>query len=230
MSSWNWSSTQRRLIVARFCAVFSSVKLDAHGKQVPCYSVFSGLWLVEKNKNKKTWCRKQTQTLLYSPILVRMFSVSYNNVMVSRLHAINSVLTNTTNLLKFILVRPPFLVPGSKIPTQAIIDLIHGFSKACSSLQSRAGVWQSAVRRGAVSLYPPVIGFQPRRPLLKNNVRKFGLQCYVFEVRALFCLKTFKWCRLHEKPLFLHLICCSCAQGFNYINKGYVTRRRPRFS
>ena len=30
-----------------------SPKLDAHGQQVPCYSVFSGLWLVEKIIEKK---------------------------------------------------------------------------------------------------------------------------------------------------------------------------------
>ena len=117
------------------------LKLDAHGKQVSCYTVFSCLWLVEKNNKEKIWCRKQSQTLLYSPILVRLFPISYNNVIASRLHAINSLLRIITNLYKLFLVRPPFIVLGSKIPTQAIINLIHGFRKAYSSLQSRAGMW-----------------------------------------------------------------------------------------
>ena len=105
----------------------SPIKLDTHGQQVLSYSVFSGLWLVEKNNKEKIWCRKQTQTLLNSPVLVHLFSVSYNNVMVSCVHAINSVLTNSTNLYKFVLVCPQIIAPGSKILTQAIIALTHGF-------------------------------------------------------------------------------------------------------
>ena len=66
---------------------------------------------------------------LYSPILVHLFSVSYNNVTVSRLHAINSVLTNTTTLYKFFLVCPPFIVPGSKIPTKQLPTLFIGSVK-----------------------------------------------------------------------------------------------------
>ena len=134
-----------------------------------------------KKYNEKTRCQKQTQTVLYSPILVHLFPVSYYNAMVSRLHAMKSVLTNTTNLYKFILVRPSFMVSGSKIPTQAIIDLIHGFCKAISRLQSAAGVWRSVARRGAVRLYPLVTGFQPRQPLFKKTLG--NLTCSVMLLR-----------------------------------------------
>ena len=88
---------------------------------------------------------KTNQPILYSPILVRLLSVSYNNVMVSRVHVINSVLLNCTNLYKFILVCPQIIVPGRKIPTQAIIVLIHGFRKACCSLQLQARVCSKLV-------------------------------------------------------------------------------------
>ena len=155
----------------------------------PCFQACDR-W--KKNNNEKNMMPKTNLNFIVLTHSCPLVFIFIYNVMVSRLHAINSVLTNTTNLYQFILVRNPFKVPGSKIPTQAIIDLIHGFRKASSSLQSRAVVWQSAVRRGVVSLYPLVTGFQPRRPLFRNNVKKFGLQCYVFEVRAFFCLKTFK--------------------------------------
>ena len=51
-----------------------------------------------KNNKEKIWCRKQTRTLFCSPILVHLFSVSQIKGFTSRVHAISSVLTNTTNM------------------------------------------------------------------------------------------------------------------------------------
>ena len=74
--------------------------------------------------------------------------------MVHRLPTIYSVLKKTTNLFNFILVHPPFIVPGSKTPTQAIIDHIHGYRKACVSLQLRAGYVVECPTAGCSKLAP----------------------------------------------------------------------------
>ena len=100
------------------------LKLDAHGQQVLCYFVFSGLWLVEKNNKEKIWCRKQTQTLFYSPILVHLFSVSNINVFKSRVHAISSVLTHTTNMCQNNFVLAPnyaTLVSDRSLPVAILV-------------------------------------------------------------------------------------------------------------
>ena len=95
----------------------SALKLEAQGQQAACYSMFSGLWLVDKIKIEKIWCRKQTQTLFHSPILVHFFSVSHINVFTSRVHAISSVLTKAgftrkTNAMLYQVFRP--VVGGKK--------------------------------------------------------------------------------------------------------------------
>ena len=53
--------------------------------------------------------------------------------------AINSVITNNTDPYLIIIVRPQFIVPGRKIPTQANSDLIHGFDKTCSRYSHELG-------------------------------------------------------------------------------------------
>ena len=88
--------------------------------------MFSGLWLVEKNNKEKIWCRKQTQTLFYSPILVHLFSVSHINVFTSRVHAISSVLTNTTNMCPNNFVFAPnyaTLVSDRSLPVAILVGI-----------------------------------------------------------------------------------------------------------
>ena len=58
-----------------------------------------------------------------------MFSVSYNSVVVTRVHAISSVLTNSTTLYKFSLVFLQIIAPGRNILTQAINALFMGSVK-----------------------------------------------------------------------------------------------------
>ena len=97
---------------------------------IPCFQA-CGWW--NKN-NKKNMMQKQSQTLLYPPRLVRQFPFIYKNAVASRMHAIISVLAKNTKIYLIILFCTQLIQPGRNIPTQAIIDLIHWFRKACVSL------------------------------------------------------------------------------------------------
>ena len=59
---------------------------------------------------KKYDVEKQSHTLFHSQILVRLSSVSYNNAPPARVRAINSVLTNNTNIYPIIVVCAQFIV------------------------------------------------------------------------------------------------------------------------
>ena len=61
-----------------------------------------GWW--QKNK-EKIWCRKQTQTLFYSSILVPLFSVWHISVFTSCVHAVSSVITNNAIISLIIIVQ-----------------------------------------------------------------------------------------------------------------------------
>ena len=65
----NWTNTKLRLFE------FVALKLDAHWQQVPCCSVCSSLWWVEKENIGKICCRKQDQTLFNSPLHVHLLTI-----------------------------------------------------------------------------------------------------------------------------------------------------------
>ena len=70
---------------------------------------------------------------------VEHFTAVYNNVMVSCMITINSVLRNSTDLYKFILVRHQIIVPRGKIPTQQLAHLLMGSVKHVTAYSQELG-------------------------------------------------------------------------------------------
>ena len=89
---------------------------------------------------------------------------------------------------------------GRNIPTQAIIELIHGFRKACSSLcgwcsleLESGGVTSGDVQYACTLMSQAFSLLSAKRALFTDNIRKASLLRYgacIGVAKALFCLKS----------------------------------------
>ena len=180
---------------------------------IPCFQV-CGWW--KKIIKVKIWSRKQSQTLFYSPILVHLFSVSHINDFPSRVHAIDSVITNTTNMCLNNFVFAPIyatLVTDRSLPAAILVgktrctgnDVIACVAAARALLCLKTFKWLARIpyaRKTSVLtfyLFSVCIGFKQ----VCEHASKLPMSCLVLTVY--FYVSKFIWRRPHTDTWLIFL-------------------------